>query len=95
MNDPNIHHSIRMEMPDLEGPPTAPTVMSPRPVGKPSARFARLLPNTVMIVCGLFGLNATPLGLAIAGVGVASFVTGLVSRCPACALAGRKPIEIR
>ncbi len=54
MNDPNIRHSIHMEMPDLEGPPTAPTVMSPRPVGKPRARFARLLPNTVMIACGLF-----------------------------------------
>ncbi len=46
-------HIVHM-LPELEGPPTAPTVMSPRPVGKPRARFARLVPNTVMIVCGLF-----------------------------------------
>ena len=58
-------------------------------------RIVRMAGGTPMIVCGLFGLNATPLGLAIAGVGVASFVTGLVSRCPACALAGRKPVESR
>jgi len=41
-------------LPELEGPPTAPTVTSPRPVGKPRTRFARLVPNTVIIVCGLF-----------------------------------------
>ena len=46
-------HSINT-LPEVEGPPTAPTVMSPRPVGRPSARFSRLVPNTVMIVCGLF-----------------------------------------
>ena len=58
-------------------------------------RIVRMAGGTLMIACGLFGLVATPLGLAIAGVGVASFVTGLVSYCPACALSGRKPIESR
>ena len=58
-------------------------------------RIVRMAGGTLMIAFGLFGLNATPLGLAIAGVGVASVVTGLVSRCPACALTGRKPIESR
>ncbi len=47
-------HSIHTAMPDIEGPPTAPTAMAPRPVGKPRVRFARLLPNLVMLVCGLF-----------------------------------------
>ncbi len=47
------HQGIHM-LPDSEGPPTAPTVMAPRPVGKPRARFARLVPNTVMLVSGLF-----------------------------------------
>ena len=58
-------------------------------------RIVRMAGGALMIVWGLFGLNATPLGLAIAGVGVASFITGLASCCPACALAGRKPIESR
>jgi putative spermidine/putrescine transport system permease protein len=40
--------------PELGGPPTAPTVTAPRPVGRPRARFGRLVPNLVMAVCGLF-----------------------------------------
>jgi putative spermidine/putrescine transport system permease protein len=47
-------HSIHFEMPDIEGPPTAPTAMAPRPVGKPKVRFGRLVPNLVMLVCGVF-----------------------------------------
>jgi len=37
-----------------EGPPTAPTAMAPAPVGRPTARFSRLLPNSVLIVAALF-----------------------------------------
>ncbi len=49
MSQPSIHM-----LPDLEGPPTAPTAIAPRPVGKPRVRFARLVPNTVVVVCALF-----------------------------------------
>jgi uncharacterized membrane protein HdeD (DUF308 family) len=58
-------------------------------------RIVRVVGGALLMVCGLFALNATPLGLAIAGVGVVSLVTGLVRYCPACALAGRRPIESR
>jgi hypothetical protein len=35
-------------------------------------RVVRVVGGALIVVCGLFGLNATPLGLAIAGVGVVS-----------------------
>ncbi len=35
----------------------------------------------------------TTLGLLLAGAGVFTALTGLVGFCPACALAGRKPLE--
>ena len=53
-------------------------------------RLARLLGGGLMIVCGLIGLQASPLGLALAAVGVVSVLTGVVRYCPACAMAGRK-----
>lgn len=37
-----------------EGPPTAPTGMAPASVGRPRARFARLVPNAVLLVAALF-----------------------------------------
>jgi Protein of unknown function (DUF2892) len=58
-------------------------------------RIVRVIGGGLMILCGLFGLDATPLGLAIAGAGVVSLVTGMLRYCPACALVGRKPIENR
>ena len=39
---------------ELGGPPTAPTALAPRPVGRPKVRFSRVVPNLVMAVCGLF-----------------------------------------
>lgn len=53
-------------------------------------RIARMVAGALMILCGLAGLHATPLGLIVAGAGVASLLTGLIRYCPACALAGRK-----
>ena len=58
-------------------------------------RIVRMVGGALMLVCGLFGLNATPLGWAVGVVGIVSLVTGLVGHCPACALAGRKPLENR
>ncbi|WP_093389307.1 YgaP-like transmembrane domain [Rugamonas rubra] len=56
-------------------------------------RIARVIGGGLMIWCGLVPLHATALGLAIAGVGVVGMVTGAVRYCPACAIAGRKPID--
>lgn len=56
-------------------------------------RVARLAGGCLMILCGLAGLGATPLGFAVAGVGLVTMVTGAVRYCPACAIAGRKPLD--
>lgn len=56
-------------------------------------RIARVIGGCLMVLCGLVGLHATPLGLAIAGVGVVSLVTGVIRYCPACAMAGRTPTD--
>ena len=36
------------------------------------------------------GLGVTPLGIAVAAVGGASVVSGLIRYCPACAIAGKR-----
>ena len=59
------------------------------------ARIVRAAGGGLMVLCGLVGLSATPLGLAVAGVGAASLITGMVRYCPACALVGSKPITGR
>lgn len=53
-------------------------------------RIVRFIAGALMILCGLLGLQATPLGLLVAGVGVVTLVTGGIGYCPACAMAGRK-----
>jgi hypothetical protein len=52
-------------------------------------RIVRVIGGILMMVCGLVGLHATPLGIGIAGIGAISLVTGLIRYCPACAMAGR------
>jgi hypothetical protein len=54
-------------------------------------RVARVVGGVLMILCGLVGLHATPLGWVVAATGAVSLATGLIRYCPACALAGRKP----
>lgn len=56
-------------------------------------RLARLIAGILMVLCGLFGLQASLLGLLVAGVGVVTLLTGAFGYCPACAASGRKPIE--
>ena len=58
-------------------------------------RVVRVVGGGVMMLCGVVGLGATPLGLGIAALGVGSLVSGMIRYCPACALAGRKPVETR
>lgn len=59
----------------------------------PKERIARIVGGCLMVLCGLVGLQATPLGWAVAAVGVVSLLTGVVRYCPACALSGRKPSD--
>jgi hypothetical protein len=56
-------------------------------------RIVRVIGGGLIMLCGLVGLHATPLGLVMAGVGAVSLVTGLVRYCPACAMAGRKTTD--
>jgi hypothetical protein len=53
-------------------------------------RIVRIIGGGLMILCGLVGLHATPIGLVIAGAGGISVFTGLIRYCPACAMAGRQ-----
>jgi putative spermidine/putrescine transport system permease protein len=48
---PHIHVAID---PELGNQPTAPTGLAPATSGRPRRRFARLVPNTVLILSGLF-----------------------------------------
>jgi hypothetical protein len=50
----------------------------------------RIASGIIMIVCGVFGLHATPLGFLVMGIGIVTLATGLFGYCPACAVAGRK-----
>lgn len=56
-------------------------------------RIARLVAGCLMVLCGLVGLQASPLGLLVAVAGVVSTATGLFGFCPACAMVGRKPVD--
>lgn len=56
-------------------------------------RLVRLVAGVLMILCGLVGLKASPLGLLIACAGAFTLLTGVVGYCPACAVGGRKSIE--
>jgi hypothetical protein len=56
-------------------------------------RIVRIAAGILMMLCGLLGLHATPLGMFVAAVGLVSIVTGLVRYCPACALAGKQPCD--
>ena len=53
-------------------------------------QVTRLLAGVTMLACGLIGLAGNPVGYLVAGVGVATGLTGLFGYCPACAVAGRK-----
>jgi hypothetical protein len=53
-------------------------------------QITRLLAGAAMVACGMIGLTGNPVGYLVAGVGVATMLTGLFGYCPACAMAGRK-----
>ena len=59
----------------------------------PLERGARLLAGAVIVAVSLTQLGFTPLGLVLAANGLILGLTGLFGFCPACALAGRRPVE--
>ena len=59
----------------------------------PLERAARLLGGALIVACALTLAGLTPLGLVLAASGVMAALTGLIGFCPACAMAGRKPLE--
>ena len=56
-------------------------------------RAARLIGGSLMLICGVVALHASPLGLLVSGAGVVTLVTGVFGYCPACAIAGREPLK--
>ena len=58
-----------------------------------SERSARLIGGGLMIACGIIGLHASMLGLLLSCAGVVTIATGLFGYCPACAMAGRRPLS--
>lgn len=56
-------------------------------------QVVRVLTGLLMVLCGLVGLQATPLGWFTAAVGLISLLTGLVRYCPACDMAGKKTCQ--
>ena len=59
----------------------------------PREGLGRLLGGVLIATCSLTLIGFTPLGIALAASGVFTAVTGLVGYCPACAMAGRAPLE--
>jgi Protein of unknown function (DUF2892) len=55
--------------------------------------WARVLGGALIVACSLTQIGLTPLGLVLAASGVFTALTGLFGFCPACAMAGRIPLE--
>jgi hypothetical protein len=56
-------------------------------------RLARVVVGVLIVACSLAQIGATPLGLVLAASGLVAALTGLSGFCPACAMAGRKPLD--
>lgn len=54
--------------------------------------WVRVLGGALIMACSLTLIGTTPLGLVLACSGAVTALTGLVGYCPACAMAGRKPV---
>ena len=54
---------------------------------------ARVIGGALIAACSLTQIGLTPLGLVLAASGALTALTGLIGFCPACAMAGRKPLE--
>jgi hypothetical protein len=55
--------------------------------------WARVIGGALILACSLTQVGPTPLGLVLSTSGALTALTGLMGFCPACAMAGRKPLE--
>ena len=55
--------------------------------------WARVIGGALIVACSLTQIGLTLLGSVLALGGVLAALTGLMGFCPACAMAGRKPLE--
>ena len=55
--------------------------------------LARILGGVLIVACSLTQIGVTPLGLLLAASGLVTTLTGVFGYCPACALAGRRPVD--
>jgi hypothetical protein len=55
--------------------------------------WARVIGGGLIVACSLTQIGPTLLGWVLAASGIFTALTGLVGYCPACAVAGRKPLE--
>lgn len=58
-------------------------------------QWGRVLGGALIVACALSQIGLTPLGLVLAASGLFTGLTGVVGFCPACAMAGRRPVEKR
>lgn len=56
---------------------------------------ARVLGGALIVAGALTQVGMTPLGWVLAAGGALAALTGLLGFCPACAMAGRKPLDGR
>lgn len=56
-------------------------------------RWARLAAGASMVAWGLVFADGTGAGWLAAAGGLGLGLTGFIGWCPACAMAGRKPVE--
>ena len=54
---------------------------------------ARVLAGAVMVACSLTQIGMTPVGWLLAAGGALLALTGVLGYCPACAIAGSKPVQ--
>lgn len=54
--------------------------------------WARVIAGALIVACSLTQIGLTLLGVMLATSGVLTALTGLFGFCPACAMAGRKPL---
>lgn len=55
--------------------------------------WARVIGSALIVACSLTQIGTMLLGLVLAASGALTALTGLIGFCPACAMAGRKPLE--
>jgi hypothetical protein len=56
-------------------------------------RVARVLGGALIVAGALTQIGMTPLGWVLTASGALTALSGVLGFCPACAMAGRKPLQ--